>query len=36
MDLVDVAACDLWVPRPEVPQAPTGLFPSVLDQPERA
>ena len=31
MDVVDVAARDLWVPGPEVPPAPTGLFLSVLD-----
>jgi hypothetical protein len=31
LDVVDAAASALWVRRPEVPQAPTGLFLSALD-----
>jgi hypothetical protein len=34
MDVMDAAACDLWVPGPEVAQVPTGLFAFVLNEPE--
>jgi hypothetical protein len=30
LDVVDAAARDLWAVRPEIPQAPTGVFLSVL------
>jgi hypothetical protein len=32
----DAAACDRWVPGPEVPQVHPGLLPFVLDYPEHA
>jgi hypothetical protein len=32
---MDAAACDRWVPGPEVPPAPADLSLSVMDQPER-
>jgi hypothetical protein len=35
VDVVDAAARDRWVLRPEVSPAPAGLFLSVLDEPER-
>ncbi len=36
MDVVDAAACDLWVPGPEVAQVHHGIFSFVVDRPERA
>jgi hypothetical protein len=35
MDVVDVAALDLWVLGPEIPKARTDLFAFVLNEPER-
>jgi hypothetical protein len=35
MDAVDVAACDRWVPGPEILQVPTDLIALMLNEPER-
>ena len=35
MDVVDAAACDRWVPGPEIPKARTDLFAFALNEPER-
>jgi hypothetical protein len=35
VDVVDAAACDLWVPGLEISRVPTDLFAFVLNEPER-